>query len=211
MYHATIRYALLLAAMLPLAAVAQNPYTTAPRNYTLELDNDWVRVSRAIYRPGDKLPEHQHPDLPTVFVYLTDGGPVHFSHIHPAFTAKRSPVKKGGIRYHSGSLETHVVEYPGDIESEFLRIELKTERPEKKSEHVRKPPEDRTPFENGQMRISRAVCAPRQACPSTTYPAVIVNLNDRSFAWHTAGAPQKAVSVETVRIELKTKPSGEKK
>ena len=56
-------------------ARAQNPYSTLPRNYTLELENESVRISRVKYFPGDKLAVHSHPSIPTVYVYLTDGGP----------------------------------------------------------------------------------------------------------------------------------------
>ncbi len=184
------------------ALLGQNPYATAPRNYFLELDNDWVRVSRAIYHPGDKIPEHQHPDLPTVYVYLTDGGPVHFSHIRPSFTAKRGAVKMGGIRFHSGSKETHVVEYEGDTVSEFLRIELKTERPDKKAEHVRLAPEDGKGFENGQIRIER--CGGKSRC-AAAYPAVVVDVAAKSFRWQ-ADAGGAGEGAQGIRVELKTKP-----
>src|SRR5258708_261515 len=51
------------------AGMAQSPYTVSPKNYRLELENAWVRVSSAMFAQGDKLPVHDHPARPTVFVY----------------------------------------------------------------------------------------------------------------------------------------------
>ena len=111
MYHSTTLPLPLFAATY--AGMAQSPYTVCPKNYRLELENDWVRVSRAMFAQGDKLPVHDHPARPTVFVYLTDGGPIRFTHIQPEFTAERPAVREGGIRFHTGAKETHVVEYLG--------------------------------------------------------------------------------------------------
>ena len=80
---------MLLLAAVAYPAAAQNPYTTASKNYRLEFENESVRVSRAMFAPGDKLPVHDHPGNPTVFVYLTDGGPIRFTHVEPAFTVER--------------------------------------------------------------------------------------------------------------------------
>src|SRR5215510_13209883 len=80
-------------------ACAQQPYSTLPANYKLEFENQWVRISRVKYSPGDRLPVHSHPSIPTVYVYLTDGGPIRFTHISPKFTIERPAVKAGGVRF----------------------------------------------------------------------------------------------------------------
>src|SRR4051812_15941282 len=80
-------------------AGAQEPTTAAPNNYRLELDNEFVRVIRATLAPRDHVPVHQHPTLPTVYVYLTDAGPTRFTHITPSYTLERAPVRAGGVRY----------------------------------------------------------------------------------------------------------------
>ena len=207
MYHSTILTLLLFCATY--TSMAQNPYAVCPKNYRLELENDWVRVSRAMFAPGDKLPVHDHPARPTVFVYLTDGGPIRFTHIQPEFTAERPRVREGGIRFHTGAKETHVVEYLGDAPSEYLRIELKTERPDKKSQHVRMAPDDLKPFENSQIRISRSLCAAKRECAPMEYPGLTVRLNDRTVSWHETGSAIKNENDEVarqIRIESKTKP-----
>ena len=208
MYHDNIlRLFLLVAGAFP--AMAQDPFIAVPKNYRLEFENDSVRVSRAMFAPGDKLPIHDHPAYPTVFVYLTDGGPIRFTHIQPKFTVERPAVEKGGIRFHTGTKETHVVEYLGDSPSEYLRIELKTERPDKKTQHIRIAPDDRTPFENSQLRISRAQCSATQPCPDPAWPAIIVSLEDRSVWWLEArdiARSERDGTTHQIRVELNTKP-----
>ncbi len=207
MYHSTTMALLFFGATY--TGIAQNPYAVCPRNYRLELENDWVRVSRAMFAPGDKLPVHDHPARPAVFVYLTDGGPIRFTHIQPEFTAERPAVREGGIRFHTGAKETHVVEYLGDAPSEYLRIELKTERPEKKSQHVRIAADDLRPFENSQIRVSRFLCESKRECAPLEYPGLVVRLNERSVSWYEAGSAIKNESDEMsrqIRIELKTSP-----
>jgi hypothetical protein len=201
-----------LSAAIILPGVAQNPYTVSPKNYRLEFENDWVSVSRAMFAPGDKLPVHDHPARPAVYVYLTDGGPIRFTHIQPQFTVERPPVKAGGIRFHTGAKETHVVEYLGSDPSEYLRIELKTDRPDKKPQHIRIAADDQRPFENSQIRISRSTCEAHRQCAQLEYPAVIVRLNDRTVSWTEKSGVIKNDTDETsqeIRVELKTQPAAQ--
>lgn len=206
----------LISAMLLVAAAfvrAQSPYEVAPNNYQLELENPYVRISRARYAPGDKLPVHTHPANPTVFVYLTDAGAIRFSHVTPEFTVERNPVTAGGVRYHTGAAETHTVEYLGSKQSEFLRVELKTERPDKKGQHIRMPVDDSRSFENSQLRINRVTCAAQQPCPGSEFPMVVVSLRPGGggqAVWYEAGQTVRnnsAEAVRQIRIELKTKPA----
>ena len=206
--YITTKVLAILTAVVFLAG-GQDPYAVAPKNYRLEFENDSVRVSRALFAPGDKLPVHNHPANPTVFVYLTDGGPIRFTHVEPAFTVEREAVQAGGIRFHTGATETHIVEYLGDAPSQYLRIELKTERPSKKTQHIRIAADEPGPFENGQLRISRFQCPAQSQCAAPEFRAVVVTLNDRSVAWYEAGQAFRNEGSETarqVRGELKTKP-----
>lgn len=121
--------ALLLASVYLLfayATAAQDPLKTLPDNYRLVLENDSVRVIRVHYGPHEKLPVHDHSRTPTVYVYLSDSGPVRFSHDEkPAFTLMRPTVKAGSFRVSPGRIERHAVENPNDIASDYLRVELK--------------------------------------------------------------------------------------
>jgi hypothetical protein len=91
-------------------ALAQDLYTTLPKNYSLEFENDYVRISRVKFSAGEKLPVHSHPSIPTVYVCLTDGGPIRFTHQSPKFTIGRPTVKAGNVRFkRNAQVETHEV------------------------------------------------------------------------------------------------------
>jgi hypothetical protein len=185
-------------------ARAQNPYSTLPRNYTLELENESVRISRVKYFPGDRLAVHSHPSIPTVYVYLTDGGSIRFIHKTPQFTLERPAVKAGGVRFNrNAGVETHEVEYLGDTATEYLRIELKTV-PGLPHRDARLHNDDDFPWEDPQVRISRFHGQP----PKLMRPTVLVNIGDRSFDWWTpADAHAPSVSRESnwfVMLELKS-------
>lgn len=179
---------------------AQDPYATAPNNYKLEFENEWVRVSRVSYRPGDKLPVHSHPAYPTVYVYVTDGGPITFGHQEFA-TMQRRPVKAGQIRFNRGNEETHTTEYLGEAPSEYIRVELKTEPVDLPRRDVRIAPDDPKPFENGQIRIERAACSPCEPLPS---PSVVITMADRKVLWVVDAPPP---SGPQIRIEMKSRPA----
>jgi hypothetical protein len=179
------------------AASAQDPYQVAPRNYRIEFENEWVRVSRVSYEPGDKLPVHDHPALPTVYIYVKDGGPIQFG--HQEFRALRRPaVKAGAIRFNRGNKETHTTEYLGDAPTEYVRVELKTEDLEKPAKDVRIAAEDKSAFENAQIRIERGSCS----CDDLGAPAVVVTMADRKTHWVTREPPEG----EQIRVILKSAP-----
>jgi hypothetical protein len=180
------------------AVFAQDAYRTCPQNYTLEFENQYVRISRVRHLPGDSLPVHSHPSLPTVYVYLTDGGPIRFSHVSPKFTIERPAVRAGGIRFNrNAQVETHTVEYLGDAPAEYLRVELKT-TPGDKHRDFRIAADDMEPREDQMIRISRPV-----AVAALRTPAVAVTVADRSYRFLGAGEAAPA-GKDVVLIELKT-------
>ncbi|HEX8499914.1 MAG TPA: hypothetical protein VF659_04915 [Pyrinomonadaceae bacterium] len=171
----SVAFARALLQLLLLAPTApQDPQAVAPRAYKREFENERVRVTRVHYEPREKIPEHDHPDNATVYVYLRDGGPVRFVHTgHDAFTLVRPPVRAGGFRLSRGRQETHSVESLSDLPSDFLRIELKGfTAAERHSFLGRFPPEprraaragQRVRFENARVRVARVTCAARARC-----------------------------------------------
>jgi hypothetical protein len=77
------------------------------------------------YGPLEKLPVHDHSAKPTVYVYLSDSGPVRFSRVEqPPFSLVRPAETAGSFRFSPGRLEKHEVENLGQIPTEFLRVEL---------------------------------------------------------------------------------------
>ena len=63
-------------AFLAILSFAQDPLTVDRKHYRVDLENDWVRVLRVHYEPGEGSPMHEH--TAGVRVFLTD--------IHNRFT-----------------------------------------------------------------------------------------------------------------------------
>jgi hypothetical protein len=190
---------------------AQDPFVVAATHYKREFENSLVRVSRVSYQAHDKAPMHDHPALPTVYVYTTDGGPIRFIH-DKIGVLTRPAVKAGWIRFPRPAKESHAVEYLGANPTEYLRIEVKTEPVDIPEHAVRLRPEPhaassyaRTQFENRQFRIVRLWCV--TGCPASAHPedpAVVVAMGSHEVRWVGAGAafPWDAAG-DYVRIELK--------
>ena len=107
-------------------ASAQEPAPALPHNYKLEFQNAMLSVLRVHYGPHEKIAVHDHSRSPTVYVYLSNSGPVRFQHYESApFTSVRPPTVKGSFRVSPGRLERHSVENLGNSSSDFLRVELK--------------------------------------------------------------------------------------
>lgn len=192
---------LVLVALWTICARAQDPYRLAPNNYKLEFENEWVRLSRVIYKPGDVIAEHDHPAVNTVYVYLTDGGEVRFGHKQFA-AAKRPAVKAGAVRFAKANKETHDTAYLGDQPAEYLRDELRT----KTSPYIRNEriaADSTTPIDNEQVRIERLSCT--SPCPATKLPSVAVSMDDRSGRYLPPGSSVPTAK-NLIRIVLKTPP-----
>jgi hypothetical protein len=191
--------------------LAQDPFVVAATHYKREFENSLVRVSRVSYQAHDKAPMHDHPALPTVYVYTTDGGAMRFIH-DKIGVLTRPAVKAGWIRFPRPAKESHAVEYLGTAPTEYLRIEVKTEPVDIPEHAVRLRPEPheansyaRTQFENRQFRIVRLWCV--AGCPASAHsddPAVVVAMVSREVRWVEANAafPWTAGG-DYVRIELK--------
>jgi len=96
----------------------QDAVEAAPEHYTVEAEDERVRVLRARYRSGDKSILHVHPAL--VAIFMTDA--------HARFaTANGSPQeaqgKAGDILLMPAT--THTVENLGSEPFEVILVELK--------------------------------------------------------------------------------------
>jgi len=175
---------------------AQDPLKVAPQAYKLELENEWVMVTRVHYSPYEKIPEHYHTERPSAYVYLNDGGPVIFKHINlPYGDITRKETKAGSFRVYKGLKEIHAVENPTGVPSDFLRVEFKTEPVNDQSlrgKFYREPypPGEnfsKTQFENEQIRITRLVVASRSkldVSANATEPSLLVALTPARFKAH---------------------------
>ena len=154
------------------AGYSQDPVRTLPKNYQLAFENDLVRVIRVHYGSHEKLLVHDHPKSPTIYVYLSDGGPVRFKHAETVpFVLERRAVKRGGFRLSAGRLEKHEVENISDTPNDFLRVELKAVPLGTSSLSGRfAPPTDygrsttKVEFENANVRIVRIICVTHGDC-----------------------------------------------
>jgi hypothetical protein len=162
---------------------AQDPVKAFPASYSLVLENKAVAVIRVHYGPHEKVGVHDHSNYPTIYVYLSDSGPVRFQHYEEKpFTLDRPPAVKGAFRVSPGRPERHTVENLGDIPTDFLRVELK-QVPLKLMSPFRGPAPaslsqdlSDVEFKDGYVQIQRVVCLEPEACPVkvSAAPSLIV-------------------------------------
>ncbi len=168
------------------AAWAQDPLKILPGSYRLDFENEWVRVVHVRYEAHATLPAHDHPKVPTAFVYLSDSGPVLFKHIGLSYGVIGRPATvAGAVRLARAVQEVHEVENPGDSPSEFLRVELKR-MPMDTPLRGRFYPESHPPgenvskpqFEDDHLRMARRSCAPELPCDLSAgaEPALLIAL-----------------------------------
>ena len=98
---------------------AKDPLKVAPSQYTLEMDNDQVRVLRSRVGPKGSIPQHEH-GLNRVVVFLTDQD---FKITKADGTVDLSKHKVGDVTW-SGPV-THKEENLSDKPFEILIVEIK--------------------------------------------------------------------------------------
>jgi quercetin dioxygenase-like cupin family protein len=114
-----------IAASLALAAVpgsdarAQDAVAADPAHYTVEFENERVRVLRVVYGPHEKSVMHEHPD--SVAVYLTDG---HLRITLPDGRTGEPHVKAGQSMWHPAG--AHLIENLGSTPFELVLTEIKS-------------------------------------------------------------------------------------
>jgi quercetin dioxygenase-like cupin family protein len=98
--------------------MAQDPVKVDPGHYTVEVENDRVRVLRIKYGPHEKSVMHGHPAL--VGVMLTDG---QFRFTYPDGKSEEISAKAGQVLYFDAF--EHLPENLGDTPFEVIAVELK--------------------------------------------------------------------------------------
>jgi len=99
-------------------AQAQDAVAADPKHYSVEFENDQVRVLRVVYGPGEKSTMHEHPE--SVAVYLTDG---HIRITLPDGRTGEPRVKAGQAMWHRAG--RHAIENLGSTPFELVLTELK--------------------------------------------------------------------------------------
>jgi hypothetical protein len=206
---------------------AQDPTKVAPEAYKLQFENNWIKVLRVSYAPNSKVPVHDHAKGPAAYVYLVDSGPVRFIHAgweaEPVLT--RRATKAGSFRLSPTRFdnETHAVENISNTRSDFLRIEILTEHPDRQSLNGRFAPYSgdrangltKKEFENSQLRATRLISkpdAPLTLTANANEPALLVVLSGLSVGDTLWLAPNESKTftagrqIELLRFDFKTKP-----
>ena len=99
------------------ATTQQDPVSVDPKHYTVELENDRLRVVRIRYGAGEKSEMHSHPE--SVIVFMTDAA-ARFS--YPDGNSEEITGKAGQVM--SLPATTHLPENVGDKPFEVIQIEL---------------------------------------------------------------------------------------
>ena len=95
-----------------------DPVKVDPRHYTVEFENDRVRVLRINYAPGEKSVMHSHPD--SIGVFLTD---THARFTYPDGRTEDIDAKAGSVQHMHAF--THLPESTSKEPFEAILVELK--------------------------------------------------------------------------------------
>jgi quercetin dioxygenase-like cupin family protein len=98
--------------------MAPDALTVDPKHYSVEFENDKVRVLRIRYGPREKSPMHSHP--PLVAVFLTEH---HSRHTFADGRVQMMDCKAGDVRYMERT--EHAPENTTDKPFELILVELK--------------------------------------------------------------------------------------
>jgi hypothetical protein len=182
--------------LLPLLLFLSSPLNTPaqqtlPPNYQTVLTDDAFRVISVQYGPHEKVPAHDHPATPTIFVYLNNSGPVNIIHDGtPPSTVTRPPTRLGAFRFNRGMIERHSIDNPSDLPSLFLRVELPNLNLPDNTPDFRGPaPSDLThninavEFSSPHVTVLRVLCVNSAPCnvPPTPAPSVLVAFSSTSL------------------------------
>jgi hypothetical protein len=214
-----------LVGMLGVALLSGLNAPALPKNYQVQFENAWVKVTRVRYEPMEKVPAHAHTPYPSAYVYLNDGPPVIFRHIGGSGTAATRPATKAGaFRVYRGLEEIHEAENTGPGASEFLRVELKTAAVEpgrffgKYERPATASPAPVVHFNHPQVSISRVWLPPGESIEmAATEPILIIALADAegmragdskwiARAGATRVANRSTAPIDLLRFDFKTAP-----
>lgn len=109
---------LALSVFAPRLGFAQDPVVVDPAHHKVEIDNADVRVLRITFAPGEKAPEHAHPNGVAVFL---SGGTNRLT--TPGQKPTETPQKMGDVVLLNAG--KHTVENIGKTRTEVVLVELK--------------------------------------------------------------------------------------
>jgi quercetin dioxygenase-like cupin family protein len=98
--------------------IAEDPVKVDPRHYTVEFENERVRVLRIKYSPGEKSVMHSHPE--SIGVFLTDA---HAKFTYPDGRSEDIDAMAGSVQHMDAF--THLPESASKEPFEVIQVELK--------------------------------------------------------------------------------------
>jgi quercetin dioxygenase-like cupin family protein len=98
---------------------AEDPVKVDPKHYTVEFENDRVRVIRIKYGPGEKSVMHSHPE--SIAVFLTDA---QAKFTYPDGRSEDIAATAGTVQHMDAF--THLPESSSKTAFEVIQVELKT-------------------------------------------------------------------------------------
>ena len=107
-----------LTVLLASSLLAQDMVKVAPKNCTVVLDNDRVRVIRVVLKPGEKLPMHSHP---ANIVYTENSSKAKYT--FPGGKTEEREAKAGQATWSEAI--SHSTENTGNTESHAVVVEIK--------------------------------------------------------------------------------------
>lgn len=116
--HILIGISFFATALLSAATVADNAVTADPKHYTVEFENDRVRIIRIKYGPHEKSVMHTHG--PAVVVNLTAG---EAQMTLPDGTSETATAELGSAAWNDA--QEHSAENLSDAPLEAILVELK--------------------------------------------------------------------------------------
>jgi hypothetical protein len=200
---------ILFAALTAAALTAQTPL---PPNYKTTFENPDLLVMHVHYGAHEFVPMHDHPAVPTLYVYLNDAGEVDIIHEGPnAVTAHRPPTHTGAFRIAPAIAERHSIQSNSDTDSDFLRVEFKhltlSDLPEA-GKHVAAnlTPGIHTEFQDASLHIDRILCAANSPCsvPPTSTRSLLIAIQPTSLQTPTGERNLKAGEVAWLPANAKS-------
>jgi hypothetical protein len=165
--------AILMGLAAAVTAMPQDPLAVSPKDYKLELENEWVRVLRLKQEPHERVAVHEEPAV--VVVYLTPA--------RQRFTGADGKVreiskKAGEVVYLDAGKRAE--ENASDAPLEAVVVELKSGAPKSKEPPVTLDPAKLDPenvtvaFENAPVRVLHTVLVPHRQDPMHEHPHYVV-------------------------------------
>ena len=168
------------------APASMDPASVDPDHYTVDFENEYVRVTRGKFKAGDETPTHEH--VAGVSVFLSAGSA---DVTAPGGEATESSWEAGDASWHDPSSHSAVVN--SDIE--YVTIDLKDEggEPRELSEHdATKVDADNhvVEFENDRVRIVRMTYLAGKKSPEHVHlPGYNVMLTSSTAINYQGGEP----------------------